>query len=62
MKTPKTGKGYLKLLIQIANDSVGDLKGTTEEEKKLIAWIRGGIQNELGEAPDILGKRNLKFP
>jgi hypothetical protein len=61
MKTPKTALNYLKLLIQIANDSVYDLKGVTEEEKHLIAGIRAVIQNELGGSSSILDKRNLKF-
>ena len=60
MKTPTTVKGYLKMLISICHDSVHDLKNPTDEEKELIANIRGGIQNELGEAEEILEKHKLK--
>jgi hypothetical protein len=62
MRTPKTVKGYLKMLIEIAKDSAYDLKNVIPDEVEFIAIIRGGIQNELGE--DLLGvmkKHNLKF-
>jgi hypothetical protein len=61
MKTPKTSKGYLKMLIQIANDSVLELKGRREDEDSLISIIRSGIQNELGENANILALRDLEF-
>ena len=49
MKTPKTTKGYLKMLIQICRDSAYDLKGVTEDDVRFFSFIRAGIQNELGE-------------
>jgi hypothetical protein len=49
MKTPKTVKGYLKLLIAIANDSAYDLKNAKSEEIRAIADCRADIQNCLGE-------------
>lgn len=49
MKTPKTVKGYLKLLIQIADDSAYDLKNVTEEEVKALGYARANIQNDLGD-------------
>ena len=51
MRTPTTLKGYLKLLIQISNDSVHDLtgKGITEKDEIFIGNIRSSIQNLLGE-------------
>lgn len=60
MKKPKTVKGYLKLLIGIANDSVHDLKNITEEEKDAIAAIRADIQNQLGEMTEILKDHKLQ--
>lgn len=49
MKTPKTVKGYLQMFIDIAKDKSGDLKNVTEDEMRIIGFIRAGIQNELGE-------------
>lgn len=61
MKTPRTVKGYLKMLLVIASDSAHDLRNVTEDERRFIAIIRGGIQNELGEDEfGILKKYNLK--
>jgi len=63
MRTPTTVKGYLKLLIQIADDSAYDLKNVTEEEVKAIGFARANIQNDLGDedtlAP-LLRKYKLK--
>ncbi len=62
MKEPKTVKGYLKMLIEIANHSAYDLKNVTKDEARFIGIIRGSIQNELGEDEfKILEKYNLKF-
>ncbi len=61
MKTPITTKGYLKMLISIANDSVADLKEVKPDEAQLIAYIRAGIQNELGESEEILKRHKLKY-
>ena len=62
MKTPKTVKGYLKMLIEIAKDSAYDLKNVTDDEVRFIAIIRGAIQNELGEDEfGIMRKYKLKF-
>lgn len=58
MNTPKTLKGYLKLLIQISKDSAHDLKGATDEDIEFLATIRAGIQNELGEDCNGTMKRN----
>jgi hypothetical protein len=67
MKTPKTVKGYLKMFVQIANEQSCDLnlsRGVTDEERKLIAYCRGAIQNELGdkEFKHILEKYGLHYP
>ena len=64
MKTPKTVKGYLKMLIQICEDSARDLKGVEpdSDEFHFIANIRAGIQNELGEDElGVMKKNNLKW-
>jgi hypothetical protein len=63
MELPKTTKGYLKLLLAIADDSGSyELKGATKESGKLIADIRANIQNELGDDCDnVLEKYNLKW-
>jgi hypothetical protein len=58
MKTPKSLKGYLKMLIQISRDSVGELQGCTDEDMKFLAIIRASIQNELGEDEFGTLKRN----
>lgn len=58
MKTPKTVKGYLKLLIKISEDSAHDLKGTTEEDIYFLGDIRASIQNLLGEDEHETMKRN----
>ena len=63
MRTPTTVKGYLKMLIQIAEETSVDLKNVTEEIE-IIGNIRGGIQNELGDeesAAPLLRKYNLKY-
>ena len=57
-------KGYLKMLIQIAEETSVDLKNVTDEEIEIIGNIRGGIQNELGDeksAAPLLRKYNLKY-
>jgi hypothetical protein len=62
MKTPKTVKGYLKLLIQISKDSAHDLKGASEDDIEFLALIRAGIQNELGEdCNGTMKKNNLEW-
>jgi hypothetical protein len=63
MKLPKTVKGYLKLLIAIADDRSDTLKNATEEERRIIGYMRGDIQNGLGEdeAISILDKHGLKW-
>ena len=63
MKLPKTTKGYLKLLLAIANDNGSyELKGSTEESGEFIADIRADIQNGLGnDEKNILKKYNLKW-
>jgi hypothetical protein len=58
MKTPKSLKGYLKLLIEISNDSADELKGITLEDAKFLGIIRASIQNELGEDEFNTLKRN----
>jgi len=64
MRTPTTVKGYLKMLIQIAEETSIDLNNITDEEIEIIGNIRGGIQNELGDeegAAPLLRKYNLKY-
>ena len=62
MKTPTTVKGYLKMLLQIADESSIDLKNVTREEKLFIGCIRGEIQNNLGEDEyGILKKYKLEW-
>ncbi len=62
MKMPKTAKGYLEMLIRIAEDGHADkLKASDSETADLISTIRAGIQNELGENEEILKKFNLEY-
>lgn len=62
MKTPKTVKTYLKLLITIAKDESINLRNVTENEMLFIGNIRGAIQNELSEDEwGIMKKHNLKY-
>ena len=63
MKTPVTVKGYLKMLITIANESSCDLNNITEDEMMAIGHIRAEIQNVLSdsEIEKILNKYNLKY-
>lgn len=49
------------MFIQIAGESVWDLNSFTDEEFELISTIRAGIQNELGEAEELLKKHKLKY-
>ncbi len=58
MKTPKTLKGYLKLLIKISEDSSHDLKGMSDQDHYFLGEIRGSIQNLLGEDEYETMKRN----
>ena len=64
MKSPTTVKGYLKMLIHIADDSAHDLKNVTDDEVRFIEYVRGAIQNELGDSEweDIMKKYKLKWP
>ena len=55
MRTPKTVKGYLKLLIQIASESSYDLKDITDDEAYRINCVRASIQNEIGVDEDGFG-------
>jgi hypothetical protein len=62
MKTPKTLKGYLKLLLAISKDSSEDLKGVTYEDCRFINLIRAEIQNILGEDKyKTMERNNLKW-
>ena len=62
MRTPTTVKGYLKLLIQIAEERSGDLKDVTEEEMRFIGYMRGAMQNELSQDEyGILRKYKLEY-
>ena len=61
MKTPKSQRGYLKLLITIANDSSDNLSQSSREGCKLISGIRADIQNELGENRDLLQLYHLDY-
>jgi|GEM_PF-2470689 hypothetical protein len=62
MKTPTTLKGYLKMLIQISNDSAYDLKNADKNDIAFLSIIRAGIQNELGEDEyGTMKKCNLKW-
>jgi len=58
MKTPKSVKGYVKLLIQISRDSASILQGATDEDVQFLGIIRAGIQNELGADEFGTMKRN----
>lgn len=62
MKLPKTVRGYLKMLLNIAGDSVEHLNHTTEEEWLFLVHIRGDIQNALGEDEHgVMEKHGLKW-
>lgn len=63
MKTPKTVKGYLRMLIAISNDSAYDLKNITESEALMIGNIRADIQNELrnDKYSEIMKKYNITW-
>jgi len=63
MKTPKTIKAYLKMLIVISEDSVYDLKGMVSDgDEMFIGSIRASIQNLLGEDEfGTMKKNNLKY-
>lgn len=65
MKTPKTAKGYLKMLIQIAQESSSDLNNCSEEDSRAIGYIRASIQNDLSDKSDfiapVLEKYKLKY-
>jgi hypothetical protein len=64
MRTPTTVKGYLKMLIKIANDTSLDLKNVTDEEIEVIGGIRADIQNNLSDekaAAPLLRKYNLEY-
>lgn len=61
---PKTVKSFLKLCLAIADTNRDDLKGInklTKEEYSQLGTIRGAIQNELGEMPELLEKNKLKY-
>lgn len=51
MKLPTTLKGYLKLLLQIADSDIAILKGMSDDDSdwKFLSNIKAGIQNDLGE-------------
>lgn len=63
MNLPKTYKGFIKLLIQIAekgNDYNGE-NFLTHDELMIIGSMIAGIQNDLGESDYLLKKFNLKY-
>ena len=64
MKTPKTTKGLLKLLLKIADIDLDLLKDADKESFKRIKMVIGNIQNEFNEedclAP-LLRKYNLTW-
>jgi hypothetical protein len=62
MNIPKTTKGYLKMLIQLAEHS-GMVNNSTYEEREVIRIIITNMQNELGEGEckELLEKYNLKY-
>lgn len=51
MKLPTTLKGYLKLLLQIADSDIAILKGMSDDDSdwKFLSNIKADIQNDLGE-------------
>jgi hypothetical protein len=62
MKTPKTVKAYLKMLIQIAEEESINLNNISKEESLFIGYCRGDLQNTLGEDEfGILEKYDLKY-
>ncbi len=61
---PKTVKSFLKMCIEIAYANRDELKGSdklSEEEYSLLGTIRAGVQNDLGENPELLKKYKLKY-
>lgn len=52
MKKPTTVRGWLKMLLTIADSATGDLKGScllTDEQRYEITRLTAEIQNSLGE-------------
>lgn len=62
MKLPKTVRGYLKMLLNIAGDNGYRLNNVTEAERRFLADIRADIQNILGEDEHgVMEKHGLKW-
>lgn len=64
MKAPKSTKGLLAVLIDIAHEGncirVGEGRLTQDEHHRIGALI-AGIQNDLGEMRDLLEKFALEY-
>lgn len=60
---PKTYKGVLKLLIEIAEHGNGfkGERGITDKERLAIGAMIADIQNNLGEMQETLEKFNLHY-
>ena len=60
----KTGKGFLKTCLAIAETDRDELKGIeklTHEEYLILGNIRAGVQNDLGQNAELLEKFNLQY-
>lgn len=63
MALPKTYRGFLQLMIQIAehgNDYSGESKLTYDDQMEIGGMI-ADIQNALGENAELLDKFKLKY-
>lgn len=65
MKKPTTLRGFLRLLIWVADSGIADLRGTeklSDAQRLHIGSLVGGLQNELGDIEEILKKHGLQWP
>lgn len=65
MKKPKSLKGFLRLLLLVADSVPSDFNGEeniSEEERGALSEILGAIQNRLGDDLDeLLSKYKLEW-
>lgn len=65
MRKPKTIRGFLKMMLAVADFNIYELKGwdkLSEEEQLDVGGLLASIQNELGdELDEVLQRFNLKW-
>jgi len=64
VRKPTSVKGYFGLLIELADTHVAELKGSrklSDNEEQQLQTCISELQNQLGEANDILKKFNLEW-